>query len=226
MKQVLNENQLREKIASLREKLNAIEEALVDSNGNPVTDGSGQPIATGSDPQPAPAATPAAAAMAAPAAAPAPAPAAEPAAAQPTTGQTSVNAQGQNVTMPDGTNPETGEKTQQAASTTPAAAPKNRDSMTFGQAFADARKAGEKTFTWKGKQYGTQMAAGQGAQKPAPKVGSLPKNQQAALAAGTAPQLVNPDGMAFGGGGLEESQSVGYSQDPSILSIVQLAGIR
>lgn len=217
MKQVLNENQLREKIASLREKLNAIEEALVDSNGNPVTDGSGQPIATGSDPQPAPAAAPAAAAMAAPAAAPA---------------QAAAPVDDRNE-MDKASDAAAAQAATQAASTTPAAAPaaapagpKNRDSMTFGQAFADARKAGEKTFAWKGKQYGTQMASGQGAQKPAPKVGSLPKNQQAALATGTAPQLVNPDGMAFGGGGLEESQSVGYSQDPSILSIVQLAGIR
>ncbi len=98
--------------------------------------------------------------------------------------------------------------------------------MTFGQAFADARKSGEKTFTWKGKQYAVQMAAGQGAQKPAPKVGQLPMKQQAAVAAGTDPNAVNPQGMAFGGGGLEESKSVGYAQDPSLLSIVQLAGIR
>jgi hypothetical protein len=39
-----------------------------------------------------------------------------------------------------------------------AAMPANRDSMTFSQAFADARKAGENTFTWKDKEYGTQLA--------------------------------------------------------------------
>ena len=42
-----------------------------------------------------------------------------------------------------------------AAPAAPAAA--NRDSMTFSQAFADARKAGEKEFTWKGKKYTTQV---------------------------------------------------------------------
>jgi hypothetical protein len=47
------------------------------------------------------------------------------------------------------------------ASAAPAQAgkPVNRDSMTFGQAFADARKNKESTFTWKGKQYGTQLAS-------------------------------------------------------------------
>jgi hypothetical protein len=35
---------------------------------------------------------------------------------------------------------------------------KNRDSMTFSQAFADARKDGEATFTWKGKKYTTEIA--------------------------------------------------------------------
>lgn len=77
-------------------------------------------------------------------------------------GPSSVNAQGQNVTMPNGINPETGQPTQTAAA--PAApaqsgAPANRDSMTFGQAFADAKAKGEKQFTWKGKPYAVQMAA-------------------------------------------------------------------
>jgi hypothetical protein len=39
------------------------------------------------------------------------------------------------------------------------AAPINRDSMTFNQAFADAGKKGEKQFTWRGKKYAVQMAA-------------------------------------------------------------------
>lgn len=39
-----------------------------------------------------------------------------------------------------------------------AAMPANRDSMTFGQAFKDARAKGETVFTWKGKKYGTQLA--------------------------------------------------------------------
>jgi hypothetical protein len=59
------------------------------------------------------------------------------------------------------------------------AAPKNRDSMSFGQAFADARKSGEKTFTWKGKSYGTDLAKPK-AQQPSgitaspPKQGAMP----------------------------------------------------
>lgn len=56
----------------------------------------------------------------------------------------------------------TSQGTQQPPSPAPAPAPaepKNRDSMTFGQAFADARKNKEKVFTWKGKKYGTQLAA-------------------------------------------------------------------
>ena len=35
-------------------------------------------------------------------------------------------------------------------------APINRDAMPFGQAFADARAKGEKTFPWKGKEYSTK----------------------------------------------------------------------
>ena len=76
-----------------------------------------------------------------------------------------VNAAGQNVTMPDGTNPETGEKTT-VANAAPAApeqaampaAAASRDAMPFGKAFADAKAKGEKTFMWKGKSYAVQMA--------------------------------------------------------------------
>jgi hypothetical protein len=45
----------------------------------------------------------------------------------------------------------------QAASVTPAE-PINRDSMTFNQAFADARKKGEKQFNWRGKPYAVKLA--------------------------------------------------------------------
>ncbi len=80
-------------------------------------------------------------------------------AANPATG---VNAQGQNVTMPDGTNPETGDKTAAAPApaqaATPAPAAANRDAMPFGKAFADAKAKGEKEFTWKGKKYAVAMA--------------------------------------------------------------------
>lgn len=57
-----------------------------------------------------------------------------------------------------------------AAPTGQAATPANRDSMPFSAAFADARKKGEATFKWKGKDYTTQMAAkpAQGATPAAP----------------------------------------------------------
>lgn len=135
----------------------------------------------------------------------------------------SVNAQGQNVTMPDGTNPETGQPTQTAAAPGgQAAQPANRDAMPFGQAFADARAKGEKEFTWKGKKYAVQMAkpAGQAAQPKKQTVGQQPMQQQAATAAGTAPQNVNPQGMAFGGGGLEEGKDVGYDEIQRLVSLV------
>lgn len=126
-------------------------------------------------------------------------------------------ATGQNVTMPDGTNPETGEKTTPAAPA--AAAPVNRDTMPFGQAFADAKAKGEKQFAWKGKQYAVQMAKPQqSANKVPPKVGQLPMQQQAAIAAGTTDAAVNPQGMAFGGGGLEES--TGYSELQRLVSLI------
>lgn len=78
-----------------------------------------------------------------------------------------VNTAGQNVTMPDGTNPETGEKTTTTTAAAPAptagqgaspAAPANRDAMPFGKAFADAKAKGESQFTWKGKPYAVQLA--------------------------------------------------------------------
>lgn len=115
-----------------------------------------------------------------------------------------VNAQGQNVTIAnaDGskTNPETGETTpaaapaQAAAPAAPAQSgqPANRDSMTFGQAFADAKAKGEKQFTWKGKPYAVQMAQ----TKPAQGAGAGRGNQggptaaQAAQANATKPPPV------------------------------------
>jgi hypothetical protein len=46
----------------------------------------------------------------------------------------------------------------QPAQSAQPAAPTNRDSMTFGQAFKDARNKKEPKFTWKGKEYTTQLA--------------------------------------------------------------------
>jgi hypothetical protein len=70
----------------------------------------------------------------------------------------------------------------QAASVTPAApaapetpaGPINRDSMTFGQAFADARKKGEKQFNWRGKPYAVKMAPAAPTAPVAPDAVSVP----------------------------------------------------
>ena len=48
------------------------------------------------------------------------------------------------------------------------AAPANRDSMPFKQAFADARASGVPTFTWKGKSYSTQLAKQSATPNPSP----------------------------------------------------------
>jgi hypothetical protein len=59
------------------------------------------------------------------------------------------------------------------------ATPKNRDSMTFGQAFADARGNKETTFPWRGKKYSTELAKPK-VQQPSgittqPQQGAMPK---------------------------------------------------
>ena len=69
----------------------------------------------------------------------------------------------------------------QAASVTPAvpAEPINRDSMTFNQAFADARKKGEKQFNWRGKPYAVKLAPPKPKTPADPTVkikGALPNN--------------------------------------------------
>ena len=58
--------------------------------------------------------------------------------------------------------------------------PVNRDSMSFNQAFADARAKGEKQFTWKGKPYTTELAKPTTAgTQPAPqKAGPPPELQK------------------------------------------------
>jgi hypothetical protein len=150
-------------------------------DGSAVVDGSGAPVQAGTQPAPAAVAAPAApevpAAPAVPAAPEVPAVAAPASTAADqddadmgaamtanTQAANGVNAQGQNVTMPGGINPETGTATTptQTATPAPAAAP-NYDTMPFGQAFGAARKAGAKDFTWKGKKYAVQMAPKQAA---------------------------------------------------------------
>ena len=134
-------------------------------DGSAVVDGSGAPVQAGTQPAPAAAAPAEAPAAAAPTAADqedADMGAAMTANAQAANG---VNTAGQNVTMPNGINPETGTATtpQQAATPAPAAAAPNYDTMPFGQAFGAARKAGAKDFTWKGKKYAVTMAPKQAA---------------------------------------------------------------
>jgi hypothetical protein len=53
-----------------------------------------------------------------------------------------------------------------------------------------------------GKPITVQNTAASGERVTTPYVASLPMQQQAAIAAGTDPNAVNPEGMAFGGGGL------------------------
>jgi hypothetical protein len=159
------------------------------------------------------------------AAAPAAAPAAVPAGINPETGEKYDSVANAPLQLPPGAAPEAGMTV--AAGAAPAAPagqaaqPANRDAMPFGKAFADAKAKGEKEFTWKGKKYAVQMKpAGQAAQPKKQTVGQLPMQQQAALAAGTAPELVTPQGMAFGGGGLEESNTTGYTELQRLVSLI------
>jgi hypothetical protein len=74
-----------------------------------------------------------------------------------------------------------------AASAAGGPAKANRDDMPFGKAFAAARAAGEKQFTWKGKPYTTDVAK-PGATPPAAKPGATPPaTRGAAPAAPAAP---------------------------------------
>ena len=135
-------------------------------SGKPVTDAN--PDGTAKTPAPAPAATPAPAAaptgdgdgMLAPAATPTPTANAVAASGQPddATGVDAAVAAQAASGQPDDATGVDAAVAAQAAQPAQSGQPVNRDSMTFGQAFADARKNKESTFTWKGKQYGTQLA--------------------------------------------------------------------
>lgn len=48
----------------------------------------------------------------------------------------------------------------------PKAQPESEKPKTFSQAFAEARRAGEKSFTWNGKKYGTEMASSKSSSAP------------------------------------------------------------
>ena len=97
----------------------------------------------------------------------------------------------------------------------------SRDDMPFGKAFAAARAAGEKTFTWKGKPYTTDLA------KPAaPKAPTAPT-------APTAPAPAAPAPGSFGADVAKRksmmapyqkvSESITYSDDQSLARIIDLA---
>ena len=75
----------------------------------------------------------------------------------------------------------------------------SRDDMPFGKAFAAARAAGEKTFTWKGKPYTTDLA------KPA------------------APKAPTAPAPAAGGQPTKMRESITYSDDQSLARIIDLA---
>lgn len=89
------------------------------------------------------------------------------------------------------------------------AAPINRDSMTFGQAFADARAKGEKQFNWKGKPYAVKLAPAKA--KPA----------QAGMAKPVEPGLGQTmDGMDAMGAPGTYGESKGYNELERIVSLV------
>lgn len=123
--------------------------------------------------------------------APAPAPAAPTPAATPVANAVAASGQPDDATGVDAA------VAQQATTVPPAqsaqpAAPQNRDSMTFGQAFADARKNKEATFTWKGKSYNTELAkpktqAPAGITATPPQQGMMPAPAPAAT-----PKTVDP----------------------------------
>ena len=91
--------------------------------------------------------------------APAAAPTPTPPAPAPTPAETPVaNAVAASGQPDDATGVDAAVAAQTATPTSQAAMPANRDSMTFRQAFKDALDKKEPKFTWKGKEYTTQLA--------------------------------------------------------------------
>lgn len=130
-----------------------------------------------------------------------------------------------------------------AAPANQGATPANRDSMTFSQAFADARSKGEPQFTWKGKSYTTQVKAAQGATPAKPPVNTNPAPGQFATNAGgaatgnpTISQSTAPNNPNIRPGSLRDraaqanaaraaaaqptNESVGYDEVQRIVSLV------
>jgi len=157
-----------------------------------------------------------------------------------------VNAQGNNVTMPNGTNPETGTPTAPVAQAGQAA-PANQ---TFGQAFKAARASGAKEFDYKGKKYSTAqkgenpaLDAAMAKQKAptAPTPPTAPAAPTAPAQSGQAtpaapgqsgqPPVMDPNKPGFdfkkaSAAANAKKESVGYNEDQTLARIINLANIR
>jgi hypothetical protein len=154
-----------------------------------------------------------------------------------------IDAQGNNVTMPNGINPETGTPTTpvtQAGQAAPA-------NQTFGQAFKAARASGAKEFDYKGKKYSTaqkgENPALDAAMKPkaptAPTPPTPPAQAGQAAPAGQTPSGVKlpPAAGSFSAdmdarkkatqpAWMKQNENVGYNEDQTLARIINLANIR
>lgn len=192
--------------------MNAPANAIRTGSGGIVTSGNGAAVTSGTPP-----ATPPAAAGAN---APGAATGADMDAATAVPGTPVADAVAASGQPDDATGVDAAVAAQQDNSGAPPAAATNFDTMPFKQAFKTAQAQGLKQFNWKGKPYAVALASPQAGKPAAPTVGKLPMKQQAAVAAGTDPNAVNPQGMAFGGGGLEESVSFQNDEVTRLMSLV------
>jgi hypothetical protein len=158
-----------------------------------------------------------------------------------------IDAQGNNVTMPNGINPETGTPTTpqtQAGQAAPA-------NQTFGQAFKAARASGAKEFDYKGKKYSTAqkgenpaLDAAMAKQKaptaptapaaptpPAqsgqtPPAGQTPSVVKKAPATGSFSADMDARKKATQPAWMKQNENVGYNEDQTLARIINLANIR
>jgi hypothetical protein len=161
-----------------------------------------------------------------------------------------IDAQGNNVTMPNGINPETGTPTAPVAQAGQAA-PANQ---TFGQAFKAARASGAKEFDYKGKKYSTAqkgenpaLDAAMAKQKaptaptapaapaaptpPAqsgqtPPAGQTPSVVKKAPATGSFSADMDARKKATQPAWMKQNENVGYNEDQTLARIINLANIR
>jgi hypothetical protein len=160
-----------------------------------------------------------------------------------------IDAQGNNVTMPNGINPETGTPTTpqtQAGQAAPA-------NQTFGQAFKAARASGAKEFDYKGKKYSTAqkgenpaLDAAMAGKKPTaptpptapaaptppaqsgqtPPAGQTPSVVKKAPAAGSFSADMDARKKATQPAWMKQNENVGYNEDQTLARIINLANIR